>query len=349
MDADGFAQVLADYDYELPASAVAQTPAEPRDHARLMVLAAAPARSVHARFHELGRFLEPGDLLVLNDTRVLPARLLGRRLPGGGSAEILLVRERGPGRWDALLRLPGRARPDVRVELDAGYTARLVAPGPETLWEVAIDGPGTVARLLEIAGHVPLPPYIRRPDVPADRERYQTVYARRPGAVAAPTAGLHFTPRLLAELAARGILRAALTLHVGPGTFRPVGHAELHSGELHGESYELPPAAAARINAARARGARVVAVGTTCARVLETCAAEGRRVRPGSGDTHLFLRPPRKPQVVDALITNFHLPRTSLLMLVAAFAGRERILDAYREALAAGYRFYSYGDAMLIL
>ncbi len=342
---------LAGYDYDLPPAAIAQRPVEPRDAARLLVIARAgePVVRAHARFRDLPDLLAPGDLLVLNDTRVIPARLLGRKIPGGGQAELLLVREREGGEWEALVRYTGRKQAGQAIALGAEFRAILLAPLGGPAWRVGIRGPGSFQDFLARAGHVPLPPYIRRPDDAQDRERYQTVFARVPGAVAAPTAGLHFTPELLDRLRATGIAFAWLTLHVGPGTFRPLTGSDLERGELHEEAFELPAATVAAVAAARASGRRVVAVGTTVTRVLETCAQDEGRVRAGGGATRLFIRPPYVPRVVDALVTNFHLPRSSLLMLVAAFAGRERILEAYRVALAGGYRFYSYGDATLVL
>ncbi|MBM3316250.1 MAG: S-adenosylmethionine:tRNA ribosyltransferase-isomerase [Candidatus Eisenbacteria bacterium] len=410
--AQDFDRLLADYDYALPETAIAQRPVEPRDAARLLILGRARAELREARVRDLHRLLSPGDLLVVNDTRVLRARLCGRKRGSGGRAEILLLRPIGgagraggsrPGRergaltgpagadaegsrgaaagerWETLLQASGRLRPGLAIDLEGGFAARLVAPAEGIHWEVEIEGPGPVLPFLERCGHVPLPPYIRRPDDETDGERYQTIYAARPGAVAAPTAGLHFTPGLLAALAGAGVEIARVTLHVGAGTFEPLSPEQVARGELHPETYELPGETADAIAALRARGGRLVAVGTTTARVLESCAApaaggalpEGdappppaagggapaepapgafpaRAVRPGRGETRLFIRPPYEPRVVDALLTNFHLPRSSLFMLVAAFAGRERLLAAYAEALRRGYRFYSYGDAMLI-
>jgi S-adenosylmethionine:tRNA ribosyltransferase-isomerase len=365
---------LQGYDYDLPRAAIAQRPVEPRDASRLLVLGRMgpgdePLIRAHALFRDLPEFLASGDLVVLNDTRVIPARLLGRKIPSGGQAEVLLLRALGDALddalhdalhdapdaaagaelWEAFVRYTGRKRPGHEIELSEGFHLRLVQAIEGPRWRVRLSGPGSSELLLARAGHVPLPPYIRRTDDAADRERYQTVYARRPGAVAAPTAGLHFTPELLARLSAAGVRCAHLTLHVGPGTFRPLEGRDLERGELHEEMFELPAATVAAVEEARAGGRRVVAVGTTTARVLETCAGPQGRLRAGAGSTRLFIRSPYRPRVVDALITNFHLPRSSLLMLVAAFAGRERILRAYAEALAHGYRFYSYGDAMLIL
>ncbi|MBP7146150.1 MAG: tRNA preQ1(34) S-adenosylmethionine ribosyltransferase-isomerase QueA [Acidobacteria bacterium] len=349
---------VALFDYELPAASIAQEPATPRDAARLLVLDRAAGGPRHARVRDLPELLRAGDLLVLNDTRVVPARLFARK-PTGGAVELLLLERldtSAPGEtWLALVGASRAPRPHVALELPDGYRAELLEPtDDEGRARVAVAGPGPVAELLERRGLPPLPPYIRRapgdPRLAADRERYQTVYAREPGAVAAPTAGLHFTPELLDRLAARGVERAALTLHVGEGTFRPVRAPDTADVRLHEESFTVPEATAAAIAAARGRGGRVVAVGTTVARALES-RPDGPRGAPlpGAGRTSLFIAPGFAFRHVDALLTNFHLPRSTLLMLVAAFAGRERVLAAYREAVAAGYRFYSYGDAMLAL
>jgi S-adenosylmethionine:tRNA ribosyltransferase-isomerase len=341
---------LADFDYELPRERIAQEPTRERDGARLLRLERAGPGTLHARVCDLPALLRPGDLLVRNATRVLPARLRGRK-PSGGAVEALLLGALpdAPGRFRALLRGAARARPGAKLRfgpIAAGLDAELVERRAEGEVVLAF-APGADPYA---AGETPLPPYIRRNAArPEDAARYQTVYARVPGSVAAPTAGLHLSQALLARLAARGIETADLVLHVGPGTFRPLTAAQLASGRLGRERFELPAETAARIAAARARGGRVVAVGTTSARVLETRAVPGGLVSPGSGETELFLRPGSRFQVVDALLTNFHLPRSSLLLLVAAFAGRERVLAAYAEAVRAGYRFYSYGDAMLVL
>jgi S-adenosylmethionine:tRNA ribosyltransferase-isomerase len=342
---------LAGYDYDLPPAAIAQRPVDPRDASRLLVVAreGEPVLRAHAGFRDLPELLAPGDLLVLNDTRVIPARLLGRKVPTGGQAEVLLVRDAGGGEWEALVRYTGRKQAGHEIALDGDFRAVLIAPRDGPAWQVGIRGSGSFQEFLARAGHMPLPPYIRRPDDEQDRERYQTVFARVPGAVAAPTAGLHFTSELLDRLRTAGVGIAHVTLHVGPGTFRPLAGSDLERGELHEEVYELPAATAAAVASAHAAGRRVVAVGTTVTRVLETCAQGEGGLRAGAGVTRLFIRPPYAPRAVDALVTNFHLPRSSLLMLVAAFAGRARILAAYRAALAGGYRFYSYGDAMLVL
>jgi S-adenosylmethionine:tRNA ribosyltransferase-isomerase len=343
------AELLARHTYRLPPQAIAQHPAHPRDSARLLVLRPGGAEISHHRFRGLGELLDPGDLLVLNDTRVIPARLFGQKIPGGGRIEVLLIRELGAGCWEAYLRGSGHKRPGLEVDLGDGYRLELLELLEGPARKVRVRGPGSVADLLSRAGHMPLPPYIRRPDTPEDRQRYQTVYGRHPGAVAAPTAGLHFTDDLLAALAARGVQRAHVTLHIGPGTFRPLRSEDLAAGELHAERFCLPDETAGAVAGARARGNRVVAVGTTTTRVLEACATEEGELRPGEGVTRLFIRSPYAPRIVDALITNFHLPRSSLLMLVCALGGRARVLAAYAEALDRGYRFYSYGDAMLLV
>jgi S-adenosylmethionine:tRNA ribosyltransferase-isomerase len=313
------------------------------------VLRRGVAGSSDHHFRDLRELLDPGDLLVLNDTRVIPARLFGQKIPGGGRIEVLMIRELGDGCWEAYLRGSGRKRPGMRVDLGSGYRLELIELLDGPARKVRVRGPGPVEDLLSRAGHMPLPPYIRRSDTAADQQRYQTVYGRHPGAVAAPTAGLHFTDDLLAALAAKGIRRAYVTLHVGPGTFRPLKPEDLAAGELHEERYCLPDETAVAVAEARARGSRVVAVGTTTTRVLEACATEEGGLRSGDGITRLFIRAPYAPRIVDALITNFHLPRSSLLMLVCALGGRARVLAAYAAALERGYRFYSYGDAMLLV
>ncbi len=332
---------LEDYRYDLPPERIAQEGAEPRDHSRLLVVDRRREAFEHARFYDLPRHLRASDLLVFNETRVLPARLRGLK-EGGARVEALLVREEGPERWWAMVRPGRRLRLGARVRF-GGLEAEVVAVGDEGLRLLAFSGP--VRPRLEELGETPLPPYIRRP---VDAARYQTVYARREGSVAAPTAGLHFTPRLLGELEAMGVEQARLVLHVGPGTFQPVkGSIEKH--RMHAERYEVPPRAAEQVNRALAEGRRVVAVGTTVVRTLEAAYQEGAGVRAGAGETRLFIRPPYTFRVVGGLITNFHLPGSTLLMLVAAFAGYEVTMAAYREALARGYRFFSLGDAMLVV
>ncbi|HEX9242172.1 MAG TPA: tRNA preQ1(34) S-adenosylmethionine ribosyltransferase-isomerase QueA [Anaeromyxobacter sp.] len=340
---------LSDFDYELPERLVAQEPVTPRDASRLLVLPAGGGAPTHQAFGDLERLLAPGDLLVFNDTKVIPARLVGRR-PTGGKVELLLCEplEGGLGRrWRAMGQASKPIRPGTRVELD-GLAATVEAVEGEGFYRVALDREGeALAAALEHAGRVPLPPYIRREPSAADRERYQTIWAREPGSAAAPTAGLHFTESLLARLAARGVARTAVTLHVGPGTFLPVRATTLEGHRMHAERYEVPVAAAAEVAACRARGGRIVAVGTTTVRTLES-AFDGERVAPGAGRTELFVKPGYAFRAVDGLVTNFHLPRSTLLVLVCAFGGRERVLDAYREAVRFHYRFFSFGDAMLL-
>jgi len=339
---------LADYDYALPPERIAQAPLAERDEARLLVLERGNGALEHRSVRELPALLRPGDLLVANATRVEPARLRGRKASGGSAGALLLGPGERPGEWSALVRARAlrvgtklrfaRGEESLEAELSA-----LAADGTATL----LFAPDAVPHAL---GEMPLPPYIRRLAPRAeDRERYQTVFARVPGAVAAPTAGLHLTHALLGALARAGVGFAEVVLHVGAGTFRPLRAADLAAGVLHPERFELPEATAEAIAAARARGGRVVAVGTTTTRVLEARARDDGTLEPGAGETRLFVRPGYRFRAVDALLTNFHLPRSSLLLLVAAFAGREPVLAAYREAVAAGYRFYSYGDAMLIL
>ena len=353
---------LDDFDYHLPPERIAHEPAARRDGARLLVHRLGEKRTEHRGVADLPELLQPGDLLVVNDTRVLPARLFARRA-SGGAVELLLLEPAGPGRaWRALVHPARKLRPGEVLTVAGGEVeARLVAR-PDEEWRVELVDPldprAPVEELLARVGRMPLPPYIERggrePETVGardalDRERYQTVYARRPGAVAAPTAGLHFTPGLLGALEARGVRRASVTLHVGAGTFRPVKTADPRDHRMHAERFELSPMAVEAIEATRRSGGRVVAVGTTTVRVLESCVDPDGRLVPRTGETRLFLLPGASFRVVDALWTNFHLPKSTLLMLVCAFAGTERVLELYREAVAEGYRFYSYGDPMLLL
>jgi len=337
-------------EYELPPHLIAQEPCEPRDEARLLVLRRREQSLEHCRFHELPELLQRGDLLVLNDTRVLPARLLGRRARTGGKWEGLFLRTLDDGCWEMMCQTRGRLAEGETVEVEPRpLTLALVARLPGGRWRVKPGMSGDVAELLGRFGQVPLPPYIRKGWARAeDRERYQTVYARRHGAVAAPTAGLHFTPRVFDGLRQRDIGWAFVTLHVGPGTFQPIQAEDYTRHPMHSEWAELPAAASQAVHACKRRGGRVVAVGTTSVRVLETAARLGP-LTAWSGETDLFIHPPYEFRVVDALVTNFHLPQTTLLLLVAAFAGVELTRAAYQAAVAAEYRFYSYGDAMLIL
>jgi S-adenosylmethionine:tRNA ribosyltransferase-isomerase len=333
-----------DFDYELPTDRIAQHPA-PRGESRLLVLdREGPER--HRRVRDLPELLRPGDLLVINDTRVIPARLFGRR-SGGGQIEILLTGKAGERDWDALVKPGRRARPGTVIHLDEGLTAEVLEKEETGRHRLRFSEP--IEPHLERLGHMPLPPYIQRDDEAEDRERYQTVWAKNPGAIAAPTAGLHFSRELLEQLAAAGIEIAEVTLHVGLGTFKPVTAERIEDHRMETERWEVSEATAEAIHRTRERGGRVVAIGTTVVRTLESAAlARGGEVRPGSGETQLFITPGFRFQVVDVLLTNFHLPKSTLLMLVSAFAGRERVLAAYGEAIREGYRFYSYGDAMVV-
>ncbi|AOQ24420.1 S-adenosylmethionine:tRNA ribosyltransferase-isomerase [Moorella thermoacetica] len=340
---------IEEFDYELPPGQIAQQPVEPRDASRLLVLHRKGGFLEHRHFYDLPRYLHPGDVLVVNETKVIPARLWGYRAGTGAKIEVLLLTRQEGDTWETLVR-PGRRVP-VGAELIFGggeLQARVkgVTPAGGRIMEFSYqEGPWEA--LLERLGEMPLPPYIK--EKPADPGRYQTVYAREEGSAAAPTAGLHFTPRLLKELREQGIEIASILLHVGLGTFRPVKVENIQEHVMHAEYYAVTPAAAATINAARARGHRVVAVGTTVVRTLETVATADGVIHAGSGWTDIFIYPGYRFKAIDCLITNFHLPRSTLLMLVSAFAGREKILDAYRVAVREGYRFYSFGDAMLIL
>jgi S-adenosylmethionine:tRNA ribosyltransferase-isomerase len=343
--------LISDFDYELPPELIAQEPLPERDASRLLVLDRRSGEMSHRAFAELPDLLAVGDLLVVNRSRVIPARLLGRRAKGG-EAEILLVRDRGEGRWEAMVR-PGRhLRPGQRVTIDEDLSVMVES---ESLDESGrrqvrlLSKRRDIEAAVERCGHTPLPPYIRRPDRPADRERYQTVYAREGGSVAAPTAGLHFTEALLTRLREKGVERAEVVLHVGPGTFQPVKAARVEDHRVAPEAYAVPRETAVAVESARARGGRVVAVGTTTVRTLESAAGSDGTVAAGEGETSLVIVPGHRFRALDALLTNFHLPRSSLLLLVAAFAGREAVLRAYAEAVRLRYRFYSYGDAMLII
>ena len=346
---------VSDFDFHLPEELVAQEPAVERDRSRLLVVDRRAGTLEDAVFSDIGRWLGEGDLLVVNDTRVFPARLVGRREPSGGRVELFLVEEEGGGVWEALARPAARVRVGDRIAVGEGedrIEAEVVARR---------DGGRRAVRFLEYErfwerlerwGRTPLPPYIRRgeeDDVRRDRDRYQTVYARERGAIAAPTAGLHFTPELLARLEEQGVGRASVTLHVGYGTFAPVRVERVEEHRVEPERYVVPPATAEAVARARAGGGRVVAVGTTTTRALESAADDAGGLRAGVGTADLFIYPGYRFSSIDALVTNFHLPKSSLIMLVAAFAGRDLVLDAYRHAVRNRYRFYSYGDAMLVV
>jgi S-adenosylmethionine:tRNA ribosyltransferase-isomerase len=340
----------ADYDYALPPGSIAQKPLAERDRSRLLVLDPRAGRWADRMFVDLTGLLGPGHLLVVNVSRVIPARLLSTA-NGGRPVEFLVMPrpDQGEGRGaECLVRPAKKVRRGLTFAFGPDVEARALTDPKAGRVTMAFSRP--LAEVLAVCGRTPLPPYIRRPDGPdqADRERYQTVYARRPGSVAAPTAGLHFTPGMLAALTAGGVGRTEITLHVGLGTFAPVRTEVLAEHRMEAEFFDIPPRAAASINAAREAGKKIVAVGTTVVRALETAADESGRVAAGPGRTGLFIRPGHDFRVVDALVTNFHLPRSTLLALVSALAGRELVLAAYAHAVAAGYRFYSYGDAMFI-
>ncbi len=345
------------FDYELPPELIAQKPAQVRSESRLLVLDRSGGSLVDSRFRQLPDFLQPGDCLVLNDTRVMPARFFARRTSGAMLEGLFLAQQQEPGVWQIMLKGARKVKLGEAFDLidreDRLFCrAELLEKQAEGTCLIRVDPPQPAQAVLEAIGFPPLPPYIKRDHDAAtareDRDRYQTVYARRPGAVAAPTAGLHFTEALIEQLKSMGIQFAYVTLHVGPGTFKPVTVENLEDHEIHQESYQVDQANAEIINAAKSSGGRIVAVGTTATRVLETVAAENGIVA-GQGATKLFILPGYRFKAVDALITNFHLPRSTLLALVAAFAGLEQMLAAYRHAVQHRYRFYSYGDAMLIL
>jgi S-adenosylmethionine:tRNA ribosyltransferase-isomerase len=346
---------LSEFDFDLPESLIAQAPAPERGRSRLLVLHRASGRTEHYSTADLPALLAAGDLLVLNNTRVIPARLHGHRDPSGGRVECLLLGPGDAGRWEALVHPGQKLRPGTRMRFARGtlvlhgevlerftFGRRIVR-----LWRE--DG-GDVDEAIESIGEIPLPPYIKRQADESDRERYQTVYARTPGSVAAPTAGLHLTPAILQALAARGVAAAEITLHVGYGTFEPVRTEIVEEHRIHPEPFSIGPDAASAIAAAQGERRRIVAVGTTTTRTLEAVARmHGGSVPPTAGLADLFIYPGFEFRVVGALLTNFHLPKSSLLMLVCAFAGKDLVLETYREAVASGYRFYSYGDAMLVV
>jgi S-adenosylmethionine:tRNA ribosyltransferase-isomerase len=342
------------FDYDLPAELIAQEPAPQRDQARLLLVRRSDSSRAHHKIADLPELLVPGDLLVLNDTRVLPARLVGRRLRTGGKWEGLFLREQPGGLWELLCQTRGRLFEGETIQVEPGPLRLELVSQSGGHWLARPKEEGSVAHLLQLYGQVPLPPYIRQqraegfiPSVD-DRERYQTVYAQRPGAVAAPTAGLHFTAGLLQRLAQRGIGTAFVTLHVGLGTFQPIQVEDYAQHRMHSEWCELPAATVEAIAACRLRARRVVAVGTTAVRVLETVAASGP-LRPWCGETDLYIYPPYPFKAVDALLTNFHLPRSTLLLLASAFAGVDLLRQTYMTAIEQKYRFFSYGDAMLIV
>ncbi|MCR4877345.1 MAG: tRNA preQ1(34) S-adenosylmethionine ribosyltransferase-isomerase QueA [Clostridiales bacterium] len=338
----------ADFDYDLPEELIAQTPVEPRDHSRLLVVHRKDHSLEHRRFYEIVEYLHPGDALVINETRVIPARLLGVKEDTGIPVEVLLLRRENATDWDALVRPGRRLKPGTRCSFGEGLLRC------EILENVAETGgrrvrflyEGVFEELLDRLGEMPLPPYIH--EKLENPERYQTVYARQEGSAAAPTAGLHFTPELLDRIRAKGVSIVPVLLHVGLGTFRPVKVENVESHVMHSEYCQVLPEAAEKLNRIRAAGGRIVCVGTTSVRTLETMASEDGTIHPGAGETRIFIYPGVKIRAVDALITNFHLPQSTLLMLVSAFLGREEALRIYEEAVRQKYRFFSFGDAMLI-
>ena len=337
----------SDFYYDLPQELIAQTPLDKRDTSRLMTLDRATGAVEHHHFYELPDFLNPGDCLILNNSRVLPARLLGQRLPGGGACEILLLIDRGDKVWECLVRPGKKMRPGARVSFGNGeLTAEIVGEVEGGNRLVRFDYEGIFLEVLERLGKMPLPPYIK--EELQDQERYQTVYSKVLGSAAAPTAGLHFTPELLEKIASKGIGIGYVTLHVGLGTFRPVKEEEITDHEMHSEFCTIPQETADLINRTKAGGGRCICVGTTSCRTLESWAAEDGHMEAKAGWTNIYIYPGYRFKVMDGLVTNFHLPESTLIMLVSAFAGREQVLAAYAEAVKERYRFFSFGDAMFL-
>jgi S-adenosylmethionine:tRNA ribosyltransferase-isomerase len=337
-----------DYDFTLPRPLIAQAPLPDRDASRLLVLERATGAITHTVFRSLPDLMRDGDALVVNTSKVIRARLLGQRA-SGARAEILLLHPLGGGRFEAMVSPGGKLRPGRRVHIGPGLDVEILALTERRTRVVRLVSDEPVEQAIERHGHVPLPPYITRPDLPADSDRYQTVYANEPGSAAAPTAGLHFTPALLATLESRGVVRLPVVLHVGAGTFKPVETEYPAQHIMHEESFDVPTGTADALNLVRERRGDIWAVGTTSMRTLESAVRDDGRFTSLRGETSLFIRPGFRFRAVDKLITNFHLPRSTLLMLVAAFAGYEHTMRAYREAVDAGYRFFSYGDAMAVV
>lgn len=338
---------VEDFNYDLPQERIAQVPIEPRDHSQLMVVDAKAESVVHKHFYDLPQFLQPNDVLVVNETRVIPARLFGTKLGTQGKVEFLLLRPLTDKKWEVLVKPGKRCKAGTIVEFSPKLQAKVLSTTDVGGRVVEFICDQDFGELLEELGETPLPPYIT--EQLEDKERYQTVYAKAKGSVAAPTAGLHFTPRLLAEVKSLGVQVVSVVLHVGLGTFRPVKVAEVADHHMHAEYYSLEPDSAAVINDCRAQGGRVIAVGTTTVRVLETLAQENGSIAAGSGWTDIFIYPGYQFKLIDALITNFHLPKSSLLMLVSALIGYDVIKSAYQVALSNQYRFFSFGDAMLLV
>lgn len=339
-----------DYDYNLPEELIAQNPLRYRSSSRLMVLDRADGSIVHRHFSDICDYLRAGDCLVLNNTKVIPARLYGIKQPTGAHIEVLLLKRLTDKSWECLVKPGAKARPGAVISFGDGLlTGKVESVMEDGSREITFDFEGVWEELLDELGEMPLPPYITQKLPREDRDRYQTVYAKHEGSSAAPTAGLHFTPELLDKVRAMGVDTVFVTLHVGLGTFRPVKVSDVREHHMHSEYYQVDAAACDAINAARERGGRVICVGTTSVRTLESCASENGRLLPSSGDTDIFIYPGYEFKFVDGLITNFHLPQSTLLMLVSALAGRDHILAAYQTAVSERYRFFSFGDAMLIL
>ena len=338
----------SDYDFELPPGLIAQHPPERREDSRLLVVDRASDTLSHRRFGDIAELFEAGDALVLNTTRVMRARLLGTR-DSGAHAEVMLLRSRGEHVWEAMVHPGGKLKPGRKVRISDDLAVEILEVTERRTRLVRLHSALSDDEAIARFGRVPLPPYITRVDEPADESRYQTVFAKQPGSVAAPTAGLHFTPELLEQIANRGARRAELLLHVGAGTFKPVEVEDPAEHRMHEEYFEVPADTAAILNDARDAGRSVWAIGTTAARTLESAIGDDGRFSAKAGETDIFIRPPFRVRAVDKLVTNFHLPRSTLVMLVAAFAGYELTMRAYQEAIHEGYRFYSYGDAMVVV
>lgn len=342
--------LVSDFDFELPQELIAQRPLEDRASAKMLVLERDGEKTLSSNFHHFAEYLQAGDCLVLNDTRVIPARLWGYRPESRGRVQVFMLEARGGKKWQAFLKPGRRLRIGARVILDGAESGLTVLEKePDGACIVEFDDPN-VLDILEKFGKTPLPPYINREAEESDKEDYQTVYAENPGSVACPTAGLHMTPEIMAELEAKGVRIARLTLHVGAGTFKPVESTTIEGHVMHEERYTLSPEAAEIINSTHRNGGKVFCLGTTSVRTVETCAdGDTGFVKAGSGRTSIFLYPPKTPKVTDGLLTNFHLPQSTLLMLVCCFAPHDRVMTAYKQAINEKYRFFSYGDCMLLL
>jgi len=340
---------ITEYDYTLPQELIAQFPVERRDESRLMIVRRGEQSIEHKRFHDIASFLHQGDCLVVNETKVFPSRLRARRVPTGAQIEVFLLRAHDETLWETLVKPGRRATVGTRLRFEDGMSGEVIDLLEDGRRLIRFDGDEPVTDFMDRWGEVPLPPYVSRRPTEADRDRYQTVYAKEPGAVAAPTAGLHFTDELLDTLKMKSVRIAPVLLHVGIGTFRPVSTEDPREHQMESEYYEISTGSADMINEIKCEGGRIVAVGTTTVRTLESAVDEEKRLKKQSGWTDMFIYEPYTFKVVDVLLTNFHLPRSTLLMLVSAFAGREFIMEAYQEAIKEKYRFYSYGDAMLIL